>query len=276
MDLISVNQVKCTKCGICIEVCPTRIMSMDEKGPILETPDLCIACGHCVAACPNEAIDNSKNPLSKQIELKETPVINADVAEQFLRSRRSIRCFKNKNVPLNQLLKLLDIARFAPTASNSQGLSFIIVNDRAVLEKATEITVQWMEGQLENPLHKSFPLHVRAVREKGINTILRDAPHLILATAPIDFKNGRENTIFSFAYLELFANILGLGSCWAGLLEMCAFSNHKPLIELFNIPDGKVLTGAVMVGFPKYNFKRLVERNSLEVLWLDCDEMENK
>jgi len=45
--------------------------------------------------------------------------------------------------------------------------------------------------------------------------------------------------------LELFATTLGLGSCWAGLLEMCAFDNCHPLLELFNIPKDKVLTGAV-------------------------------
>jgi hypothetical protein len=37
---------------------------------------------------------------------------------------------------------------------------------------------------------------------------------------------------------------------------------------LFNIPQDKVITGAVMVGYPKYTFKRLADRNPLDVTWL--------
>jgi len=72
--------------------------------------------------------------------------------------------------------------------------------------------------------------------------------------------------------LELFANTLGIGSAWAGLFEMCAFSNYPPLLDLFKIPENKLITGAVMVGVPKYSFKRLVDRNPLDVTWLSSDE----
>lgn len=37
------------------------------------------------------------------------------------------------------------------------------------------------------------------------------------------------------------------------------------MVELFNIPKGKKITGSVMVGYPKYNYSRLVDRNPLEV-----------
>ena len=268
MELIKVNQSRCIKCGVCTRVCPRRVLCMGENGPIVIEPQACMACGHCVAICPHRAIDNIKVPFENQTDLKEFPVINADTAEQFLRSRRSIRCYKNITVPRDKLLDLVNIARFAPTASNLQGLSYIIVEDKEILKKATEITIKWMETQIRNPLYLSFPYYIRAYRETGIDNILRAAPHLILATAPKDFKNGRENTIFSFAYLELFATSLGLGSCWAGIFEMCAFANHYPLLKLFNIPDDKVLTGAVMVGYPQYSYNRLLDRNPLDITWI--------
>jgi len=271
MNFIQVNQEKCTRCGICVNLCPPRILKMEENGPSANESQACIACGHCVAICPRAAIDNIKTPLANQITLEEFPVINAETAHQYLRSRRSVRCYKNESVPRNQLLKLVDIARFAPTASNKQGISYIIVDDGKILKKVTEVVIQWME---ENQSHWwSFPLHIQAYREQGIDGIFHSAPNLIIATAPKDFKNGRENTILSFAYLELFANTLGIGSAWAGLLEMCAFSNYAPLLDLFKIPENKSLTGAVMVGFPKYSFKRLVERNPLDVTWLSGDEI---
>ena len=269
MNLIKIDQSLCIKCGICTKVCPTGALCMKENGPQENDSNPCIACGQCVAVCPHGAIDNVKTPLSNQVEIKNSSAINSETAEQFLRSRRSIRCYKDTPVPQEKLSKLVDIAHFAPTASNSQGISYIIVKDKKTLERATKVTMEWMEQQLDNPSHWSFKMHVHNYRKTGIDTILRNAPHLILAIAPRDFKNGRENTIFSFSYLELFATTLGLGSCFAGLFEMCAFSNYYPLLELFNIPTNKVITGAVMVGYPKYKYKRLVDRNSIDVTYID-------
>ena len=269
MNLIKIDQSLCIKCGICTKVCPTRILSMNENGP-QENDSKCMYCLWSMCCrMPYGAIDNVKTPLSNQVDIKNFPVINSQTAEQFLRSRRSIRCYKNTPVPQEKLLKLVDIAHFAPTASNSQGISYIIVKDKKILEKATKVIIEWMEHQLDNPSHWSFPRHVHNYRKTGIDTILRNAPHLILATAPRDFKNGRENTISSFSYLELFATTLGLGSCWAGLFEMCAFSNYYPLLELFNIPTDKAITGAVMVGYPKYKYKRLVDRNPIDVTCIE-------
>ena len=50
-------------------------------------------------------------------------------------------------------------------------------------------------------------------RNNKVDTILRDAPNIILTLADEDFRKGRENSIFSLSYLELYAPSLGLGSC---------------------------------------------------------------
>lgn len=45
----------------------------------------------------------------------------------------------------------VNIALYAPTASNSQNISYIIVENKTILEKATKIIVEWMENN-KNPL----------------------------------------------------------------------------------------------------------------------------
>ncbi len=70
-------------------------------------------------------------------------------------------------------------------------------------------------------------------------SILRGASSLILATADFNFPRRRENSIFSLAYLELYAPTLGLGSCWGGMFERIAMKDNSPLIKLFNIPNNK-------------------------------------
>jgi ferredoxin len=52
------NEEKCTSCGACITVCPTRAFSIDPKTRlVLFDNDKCIACGACLAACPPHAME---------------------------------------------------------------------------------------------------------------------------------------------------------------------------------------------------------------------------
>jgi nitroreductase len=61
-----------------------------------------------------------------------------------------------------------------------------------------------------------------------MDTILRDAFGLIIATVPKGDNNGMVNLTLALSYLELAAPGLGLGTCWAGLLQG-ALLFHKPL-----------------------------------------------
>ena len=265
MDLITVNEEKCIKCGQCIKECPVYVLKMGKKGPEEVENTNCIACGHCVAICPSDAIDNKKTPLDKQVDAKDFPKLNAEQAEHFLRARRSIRSYQDKSVSREKLTKLVDIARLAPTGSNSQGISFVVVEDRELVKKAAELTIAMIE---KSPLKNSLKGLISMFREGGVDTILRGAPNLILATADKDFASRRANSISCLTYLELFAPSLGLGTCWAGFFEYCASLRKSPLLKLFNIPEGKVITAAVMVGYPKYSYNKLVDRNPLEVTYI--------
>lgn len=265
MSIINVNEEKCIKCELCIKECPSFVLKMGEKGPEEVEGTNCIACGHCVAICPTTAIDNIKTPLANQIDLKDYSKLNDEQAESFLRARRSIRNYKDKSVSREELTKLVDIARFAPTGSNIQGISFVVVEDRELVDKAIKLTIELME---KSPLKDNFKKLISIYREEGVDIIFRGAPNIILATADKDFSRGRENSISSLTYLELYAPSIGLGSCWAGFFEIFALVKNSPMLKLFNIPEDKKITGAVMVGYPKYSYKRLVDRDPLEVTFL--------
>lgn len=270
MELIKINKERCIKCGMCTKVCPTKFLYMKENGIDENAEKMCIGCGQCTSVCPNSAIDNIKAPLKDQVKIEKFPVLDETAAEKFLRSRRSIRCYKNMPVEKEKLTKLVDIARLAPTASNSQGISYIIIQNKELLRKLTEVVMKWMEEEVNKSSgYWSFSAHVKDYKKNGNDVILRDAPSLVLGIASKDFKNGRQNTISQFTYMELFATSLGLGSCWAGLFEMCAFAEYEPLLNLLNVPKDKAITGAVMVGYPKYKFQRLVNRNPLKVNFIE-------
>jgi len=53
-------------------------------------------------------------------------------------TRRSVRHFEPKAVPLELIQKLLRAAMQAPSAANAQPWHFVIIDDRNILEKVTE------------------------------------------------------------------------------------------------------------------------------------------
>lgn len=54
-DVPSCNHL-CCACGICIEVCPTHALRLNEAGDAIETDkERCIKCCACVKECPNGA-----------------------------------------------------------------------------------------------------------------------------------------------------------------------------------------------------------------------------
>lgn len=238
---------------------------MGEKVPEEIANTTCIACGHCVAICPTAAIDNEKTPFAQQVDTKNVAKLNPQQAEHFLRWRRSIRNYKEESVPKEELTKLVDIARLAPTSGNSQGISFVVVENKQLIEKAIELSVQMMEN---SPLRHLVEEAIRRYREDGEDSVFRGAPNVIMTIADKDLRCARDNSVSVLTYLELYAPSLGLGSCWAGIFEICASIENSPMLELFNIPEGKMITAAVMVGYPKYSYKRLVNRNSLDVTFI--------
>lgn len=268
-SIIQVDQEKCIRCSICADVCPVDVIQMGEHGPE-DTGNHCIACGHCVAVCPREALNNLKAPLSNQMPLEKTNAINAATAANFLRARRSIRCYKPAAVPREKLLQLLNIARLAPTGGNSQGISYCVVDHPDTLKQITAATIDWMEESMKaaSPMAAYFKGVVAKYRSTGHDVILRGAPCLVIAMAPNSFMpRGRDNTHFSLAYAELYAPTIELGTCWAGFFEACALSGYQPLLDLLKLPANTTVTGGIMVGYPKYTYKRLVDRKPLQVIW---------
>lgn len=271
-NLIQVDQDKCTQCGYCVNVC-RGTLGMGADGPEV-IGDFCTACGHCVAVCPNNALDHRLAPLSKQIPIEKTPVLDADAAACFLRSRRSIRNFQKRCVPREKIRELLDVARFAHTACNSQGVSYHVVDDPDALKGITSAIADWAENDLKHgalgksPWSGNTANTIYCYREKKEDTILRNAPCLIIAMTDKErLALGRDNTHFALTYVQLYAPTLGLGSCWSGLFEYCASAKYEPLLKLLKLPKGKAVTGASLIGYPLYVFQKLVDRDSIDITW---------
>ena len=133
MDLLTVNQDKCLRCGICVECCPSCILSMGENGPECNFDRGCMSCGQCVAICPVGALDNKYTPLAEQRPVT-MPLPTPEVAYEFLRMRRSVRNFK----PQHRRMKKLPVCwmwhamRRLPAIHRACTISLYAIRNRSV------------------------------------------------------------------------------------------------------------------------------------------------
>jgi len=52
------NEERCTHCGACITICPTRAFILDPRTRTVSFDnDRCVACGLCIKACPPRAME---------------------------------------------------------------------------------------------------------------------------------------------------------------------------------------------------------------------------
>jgi len=273
LAVFTVDQTKCNQDGICAAECPGRIVEMDpESGfpkPAADFEDICIRCGHCVAICPTGAF--KLDWLAPEIcqPVNEECDITPEQAEQFLCARRSIRSFKDTRIPRTDLEKLLQIACAAPSAKNQQPWHWIVVEDPAQVRQYAGMVVDWVRAVIQsNPAEAdAMGLHrVVASWDEGYDRICRGAPHIIIAHADKTWHFSAEDCTLAISHLDLYAASIGLGACWAGYFYR-AINMYSPLFEALGLPLDHLAYGAIMVGHPKFKYRRIPRRNPPRVTW---------
>ena len=147
MGLLIVDETKCKQDGFCVKDCPRAIIRIKDKESYPELvpggEQSCLTCGHCVAVCPHGAMSHTKVPIEDCSPIQKELVINEPQVVQFLRSRRSIRQFKDKPVEKQKIQRLIEIARYAPTASNTQLVEWLVFADRDTVKEFAKLAADW-------------------------------------------------------------------------------------------------------------------------------------
>jgi len=245
MKPITIDPEKCNRDGICVKACPAAVIELTSPNelpaPVTDFKEYCLACGHCVAVCPTGAFSLDWLKTGECASISKELVLSRDQAEQFLRSRRSIRNFKDKAVEREKLEKLLEIACYAPSAKNNQAWHWTVVQSPADVRKMAEMVID----------------------------LIRSCPpsHVILVHGDKDYVLGPQDSATALSYLELYAPTVGLGTCLGGYF-FSAVNSYPPLFEALGLPSDHKAFGAVMVGYPKLRYQRLPLRKEPRIYWI--------
>jgi len=143
----------------------------------------------------------------------------------FAASRRSVRRYLPDPVPETILLRILEAARWAPSAVNSQPWHFVVVTD---------------------------PERKRALYERAKIAGLVGWSHLVGAPVVVAVVGDPRNNRFyvvdcSLAGMNLLlaAHAAGLGACWIG-----GFTEER-IRDVVGVPRSRQIIGLVTLGYPK-------------------------
>lgn len=269
MSIFRIDPEKCDNDGICALECPTHIINMTKQGPALiaGAEAFCIQCGHCVAVCPKGAFGLETLSPDQCMPIKNERLLTTDQTEHFLRSRRSVRRYKNRAVPTTILENALQIACCAPTASNRQIVKWLVVHQKPDVVKVGSHVIDWMRYVLKTrpQIAQLYNMENLILEwDRGRDMICRDAPMLVFAYASDEFASAAADCHIALAYLELALPGFGLGSCWAGYVTT-GVKQWPDLAKELKLPEKHTCHGALMLGFPKLKYYRAPERKAPDI-----------
>ncbi|MCP4650564.1 MAG: 4Fe-4S dicluster domain-containing protein [PVC group bacterium] len=271
MSLFTIDKEKCVGDGACAAACPRNIIQIKENlpTPVAEAETLCINCGHCVSVCPHGALSLKTMSPEQCTSLPENWQLSPDQIELFFKGRKSIRCYKDEAVECEKLLKLIDIARYAPSGINLQPVKWLIIENKDDVQHLAGIVIDWMRNLITagNPIAEA--LHFQGIVsawEADIDLVCRNAPHIIIAYGLQADMTAPQSCMIALTHLELAASAFKLGCCWAGYFQMAA-SMWPPMQEALKINRRQASYGAMMIGYPKFQYKRTPLRNEAQVTW---------
>jgi nitroreductase len=144
---------------------------------------------------------------------------------EAVKKRRSVRKFKEKDIPPEVLQKLLEAARLAPSATNRQPWKFIVVKEeRRRKELAEAAHRQWFIAEA--------PVIIAGVALEPERVMSNEVP-----AYPVDLAIALEHIVLQ-AVEE------GLGTCW-----ICAFDQER-VKEILRVPRNLKVVALLPVGYP--------------------------
>jgi len=145
----------------------------------------------------------------------------------IINTRRSIRRYADKEIPDEDIRKILYSAMQAPSAGNEQPWHFIVVRDKRKL----------------NDLSEAHPFGKMLSQASAAIVVCCD-PKLSKYKLPMwvqDCSAATQNILLA-------ARALGIGSCWLGVYPDEA--RMKRIAKILEVPDEIVVFSIVSLGYP--------------------------
>lgn len=273
--MFTVIAEQCTGCGVCADSCGRRAIALHDGLAAAVPGAPCHECGHCVASCPTGAarLTGYEDELLVEGGLAAN-ALDPDALLRAVKSRRSIRRFKQQPVEQEKIAQLIEAGRYSPTGGNRQPHTFVVVQDRLdefrqlAFDALLQTAEQYLADPATQPRERAYAARFKTLgsdfRESGgkKDGLLFGAPLGIgiVGDHPLDAGIAASN-------IELMAYALGLGMLYSGFSTRAAATDGR-LRAWLQVPDGHALCAFLIFGYPDEDFCRSAPRKKARVVRL--------
>lgn len=259
--MIQIDSAKCAGCGLCVQNCAVSALTIAETDRTLRfRPLLCYRCGQCVALCPTGAL--SIPELEPPVEYESAAFsLSPDNLLNAMRFRRSIRRFTGEKLTQEELVRLLEAGRCAPTSCNSQSVRFVVL-DREFEKLRPKLWASFAQGAAEKGRRGLLRRYERYLNDpNGPDQLFYGGNQMIAVTAryPIDGA-------LALANMELMAHAMGLGALYCGFAAG-AIRADRELCRYFGVTEDQPLVSCLIVGRTDLHFRRTAPRDAAKAVW---------
>lgn len=247
---VMIDEQLCIGCGLCSEVCVANNLKM-ANGTAKTVLEDCLLCAHCQAICPQQAIWINGYEQSVKQQTK-TARLDSEEVLDVLRFRRSIRHFKQQEVPHDIILQILEAGRLTHTAKNTQDLSFVVLQRQKDEMEQMAVSLFRKVKPFANVLSA-----MNRSKEIDDHFFFFKAPLVIVVLA----KN-QTNGILAAQNMEFVAEANGLGCLYSGFFTIAANVSRK-IRNALGVPKGKKVAMTLVMGYPSVKYKRSAQRKTL-------------
>ena len=162
-----------------------------------------------------------------------------------IRTRRSVRKYKDKQVPWDNIVEIMQAGKFAPFAGNIINVKFIVIKNEDKRRAIAEASAQqyWMQDA---------PIHIVMVGEPEKAERYYGTRGVRLYTI--------QGVAAAIENMLLTAHSLGLGSCWVGAFD------EDEIRRLCNLPEHIDVHAILTIGYadevpetpPKYRIEHMM------------------
>lgn len=291
MKIKGIDSAICTSCLECARACPAGLFSLngvkgeEKRETTRKDPNgWCTGCGHCISACPRNAIQYASDEMAEECD---GVVCSYDTMLKVVKSKRSVRNYREEQVPQASIEAILEAMRYAPTGHNLQANCYIVIRDPEKIRCIIDATVQGFYVfrrfvKLRKLIRPFLNKHMYAIMDdpglltglddlilswmQGKDPIMHSAPAIILSYYPSLGPLSFLDPTIAFTYGMLAAQALGLGTCWIGFAIQALYKNRK-MKRYLGIPKDMVVSGVMTLGYPSVKYYRVPPREQSKVKW---------
>ena len=252
---IKVNKDLCIGCELCKNDCPVNNIIIENKKSVIKNQD-CLMCGHCVAICPKEAITMTGFD-ELPIELTNKPILDSDELLMAIKSRRSIRKFKDKEVSSEIVKQIIEAGRYTPSAKNSQDVSYIVLDNKKGMYE--EVAVKFFRKI--KPIANIAIKHSKEVSIDD-NFFFKNAPIAIMIVTKDKISGS-----LAASNMALMAESYGLGVLFSGYFSDVA-NNSPKLKKLLSLKHRDHVITTLVIRYPDVKYRRTAQKETANVRYL--------